>query len=159
MLTDDSRPGEEKEKLLTLNLQDLVVLAGNHVDIVAPAKNKLGDLLEKIWRFRCHRVPDDAVERRLHRAGRYFERLQKIGTNSDRDDNCDQNHFAVFPPVRLPGYRRELMQFRIQLFGATLDLFSVALPQRSVQSPDVRADRVISLCLQNIALVAQLLLG
>jgi hypothetical protein len=51
------------------------------------------------------------------------------------------------------------MQFGIQLFGAALNLFSVALPQRSVQSPYVRADRIMSRWVENIALVTQIFLG
>src|SRR5438128_8672878 len=145
MLTDDSRPGEEKEKLLALNLQDLVVLARNDVDVIAAAKNKLSDLLENTRRFLRHRMPDDAVERRLHRTGRDFERLQIVGANTDRHDDCDQNDFAILPPMRLPRHRRELVEFRIQLFSATFNMFSVALVQRVVKSRDVCADRLFSL--------------
>ena len=159
MLTDDSRPGEEKEELLTLNLQDLVVLTGNDVDVIATAKNKLSDLLENTRRFLRHRMPDDAIERRLHRTGRDFERWQKVGANTDRHDNRDQNHFAILPPMRFPRHRRELVEFRIQLFSATFNLFSVVLAQRRMKSPNVRGDRIIGLGVQNIALVAQIFLG
>src|SRR5438105_1958589 len=51
------------------------------------------------------------------------------------------------------------MQFCIQIFGSALNLFSVALPQRRVQSPYVRADRIISRRVENIALVTQIFLG
>src|SRR5439155_14343980 len=95
--TDDPRPGEEKEKLLTLNLQDLVVYPRNHLEVAAPANDELGDLLENIWRLRRHRPPDNAVEGRLHLTGRNFERLQEIGTNTDRNDDRDQNYFTIFP--------------------------------------------------------------
>src|SRR5207237_9262432 len=66
---------------------------------------------------------------------------------------------AILPPMRLPRHRRELVEFRIQLFSATFNLFSVALAQRGVKSPNVRTDRIIGLGVQNIALVAQLFLG
>jgi len=61
--------------------------------------------------------------------------------------------------MRLPRHRRELVEFRIQLFSATFNLFSVALAQRGVKSPNVRTDRIIGLGVQNIALVAQIFLG
>ena len=51
------------------------------------------------------------------------------------------------------------MQLRVQVFGAGFNLFSVALSQRSMQSPNVRADSVISRRVQNIALVTQIFLG
>ena len=47
-------------------------------------------------------MTDDAVQRRLHRAGRNLERLQKIGANPDRHDDGDEDDFDVFPPVRFP---------------------------------------------------------
>ena len=47
-------------------------------------------------------MADDAVQRRLHRAGRNFERLDEIGADADRDDDRDQDDFDVFAPVQLP---------------------------------------------------------
>src|SRR5437879_7778808 len=149
----------EKEKLLTLNLQDLVVYPGNHVDVVAPANDELGDLLENIWRLRRHRPPDNAVEGRLHRTGRNFERLQEIGTNTDRNDDRDQNYFTIFPPVRLPRHRRALMQFCVQFFGSAFDLLTIALAQCGMQPADIRANQIIRFRVQNIAFVAQIFLG
>src|SRR5438876_11835481 len=117
MLADDSRPGEEKEKLLTLHLQDLVVFFGDNVDVVAPEDDKLSNSSHQIRRWCIRRksfeipcaaavlvmtflfcgdvlfpivevlIPDDPAKRRLHRTSRYFERLQQVGANTDRHDN------------------------------------------------------------------------
>src|SRR5882724_9168394 len=61
--------------------------------------------------------------------------------------------------MRFPCDRRELVEFRIQLFSATFNLFSVVLAQRGMKSPNIRGDRIIGLGVQNIALVAQIFLG
>src|SRR2546430_10588076 len=107
MLADDPRPGEEKEKLLALNLQDLVVFGRDDVNVIAAAKNEFGNLLQNVWGLRRHRVTDNSVQRGLHRTGWNFEWLEKIGTNADRHHDCDQDHFAVLPPVRLPSHRNQ----------------------------------------------------
>src|ERR1700737_2178799 len=55
-------------------------------------------------------VTDDPVQSRLHRAGRNLEWLDKIGADADGHHDWDQNHFAIFPPMRLPRNRRELVK-------------------------------------------------
>ncbi len=143
MLADNSRPGEEKEKLLLLDLQHLIVLLRNDVDVISAAKNELRHLPQHIWWRRSHRVSDNSVQRRLHRAGWNFERLQKIGTNPDRDHDGDENDFDILAPVRFPRHRCQLVQFGIELFGAAFDLFSIALFQRRMQPPIMPADFVV----------------
>src|SRR5437764_6766624 len=114
VLADDARPGEEKEKLLLLDLQDLIVFLRHYIDVIASAKNELRHLLQQIRRWRGHGPADNSVERRLHRAGWNLERLQKIRADPDRDDDCDQNDFDILAPVRFPGDRRQLVQFGIK---------------------------------------------
>src|SRR5438105_10937798 len=107
VLTNETRESEEKEKLFLLYLQDLIVLARDDVDVISAAHHEFSDLLKKIRQRDCrfYFVTDDPVERRLHRTGWDFERLQKIGTNSYRYHNRDQNYFAIFPPVGFPRHR------------------------------------------------------
>ena len=51
------------------------------------------------------------------------------------------------------------MQFRVQLFGPAFDLFSIALLQSGVQTPDICANQIVTLRVENIALVTQIFLG
>ena len=103
-------------------------------------------------------MPDDAVQRRLHRPGWNLERLQKVRTNSDRHHDRHQDHFAIFPPVRFPRDRRELVKPRIQLFCVDLDLFMIALPQCRLQPAHIGLDLVRGRRIQYVAFVAQILL-
>ena len=102
---DDARQGEEEEKFLLLDLHDLVIGARHHIDVIAAQHDELGHLPQQIRRRPAHGTTDNAVERRLHRAGRDLEGLQKIRADSDRHHHCDQDHLAVLPPVRFPGHR------------------------------------------------------
>src|SRR5262249_26817703 len=108
-LAYQSRKGKEEGYFLWHDLKNLVVLARNQVDVIATQKNEFDGLSQNIWRGLAARMTDNSVERRLHRAGRNFERLQKIGANPDGDHDRNQNHFAVFSPVRFPRHRCELM--------------------------------------------------
>ena len=56
---------------------------------------------------------------------------KKIGTNADRDDDRDENHFDILAPVRFPGHRGELVQFGVELFGPAFDL----LVDRAASAP------------------------
>ena len=77
-------------------------------------------------------MADNSVERRLHRSGRNLKRLQKIGADTDRDDDGDENNFAVFPPMRFPIYRRLRSQQGIQLFARFADRPLVTLSDGGV---------------------------
>ncbi len=106
MLADNPRPGEEKEKFPLLDLQHLIVLLGDHVDVITAANNEFSSLPKNIrWR-RSHRAANDSIEGRLHRSRRNFERLQEIRSNPDCDYDRDQNYFDIFAPMRFPGHRR-----------------------------------------------------
>ena len=105
VLPADFREGKEESVFLRNDLPDGVFLGGNDIDVVASEDEVLTDPLEKIreGRRRIDPVADDPIQRRLHGTGRNLERLQKIGPNSDRDHDCDQDHFYVFPPGRVLG--------------------------------------------------------
>src|SRR5690242_11191292 len=125
--TNDPRERKEETKPYGFNFFDLIVLLRHHIDVIATAENELRDLLEEIWRRRGRRMANDSVERRLHRAGWNFKRLQKIGANTDRDDDGHQNHFDILAPMRFPRHRSQLVQLRVQLFRAAFDFLTVAL--------------------------------
>src|ERR1700730_3469052 len=106
-MTNQSGKGKKEEELLRLHLQDLIILAGNDIDVIAPAHDKLGCLLHNIRDrlTRLVRVTDDSIQGGLHRAGRDLEWLQEIRTNADCHYDGDQDDLDVLPPMRFPVYR------------------------------------------------------
>ena len=75
MLTSEPGECEKEEEFFLLDLHDLIILARNDVDVIAPEDDELADLPQKIWR-RCRGgMADDSIQGRLHRASRNLERL------------------------------------------------------------------------------------
>ena len=61
LLADQSRKRKEEEHFLWHDLQNLILLARDHVDVIATQNNKLGNLLQKIWRRLHSGMTDDSV--------------------------------------------------------------------------------------------------
>jgi hypothetical protein len=98
MIADDPRKGEEEEELSGRNIHDRVLRARDDVDVVAAEDDKINHLLKEVRRGCGRGMADDAIERRLHRAGRDFERLDEVRPDADRYDDRDQDHFDIFAP-------------------------------------------------------------
>ena len=60
-LAVQSRKRKEEEHFLWHDLQNLIILARDHVDVIATQNNKLGNLLQKIWRRLHGGMTDDSV--------------------------------------------------------------------------------------------------
>src|SRR4030095_9933102 len=125
-LTHQSRKSKKEGYFLRHNLENLVVLARNHVDVIATQKNKFDDLSQNIWRRLGARMTDNSVDGGLHRAGRNFEWLQKIAANPYRDHDRNQNHFAVFSPMRFPRYRCEFVERLIKSLRCAVNFLPVS---------------------------------
>src|SRR6266496_2652325 len=76
-LAVQSRKRKEEEHFLWHDFQNLIILARDHVDVIATQNNELGNL------------------------------LQKIGADAYGHNDRNQNHFAVLPPMRLPCHGRQ----------------------------------------------------
>ena len=103
-------------------------------------------------------MTNDPIERGLHRSSRDLERLQEVRADSDGHDNRDQNHFTILPPVRLPRYRHELVQFCVKLFGAGFDLVAISLAQRGLEQVNVCFDLFAIDGVENVAFITKVLL-
>ena len=60
-LAPQSRKRKEEEHVLWHDLQNLIILARDHVDVIATQNNELGDLLQKIWGRLHGGMTDDSV--------------------------------------------------------------------------------------------------
>src|SRR5262249_22070296 len=109
-LTHEFRKSKKERDFSRHDLENLVVLARNNVNVIATQNKDLHDWPQIVGRRAGTGMPNDPIKGRLHRAGGNFERLQKIRANPDRDYDRPQDTFAVFPPMRFPSYRRQLMQ-------------------------------------------------
>src|SRR5438034_11614808 len=60
-LAVQSRKRKEEEHFLWHDLQYLIMLARDQTEVIATANNKLGDLLQEIWRRLHSGMTDDSV--------------------------------------------------------------------------------------------------
>ena len=158
VLQDHARKREEEEKLFRGDLQNLVLLRGNNVDVIASAGDKIEGSPHQVRRRTFARITDNAVERRLHRARGNLEGLEKIGANSHGHDDGHKDDLAVFPPMRFPGDGRELVQMGVERFRAALDLCAIALMQGRLQAAHPRGDLFALGFVEHVGFVTQELL-
>ena len=135
----DARESEEKEKLPRSHILDRVLLSRDDVDVVAAEDDEIDDLFEKVRRRRGRGLTDDAVERRLHRAGRDFEGLDEIGADADRDHDRDQDHFDVLAPDGVLMWRRVRGEERVEPLRFFMRRAVVARGHRGAHLVDLSA--------------------
>src|ERR1051326_3027338 len=58
---DQSRKCEKEQNFLGHNLDNLILLLGNHVNVIATENNELADLSQNVWRQLRAGMTDDSV--------------------------------------------------------------------------------------------------
>src|SRR4029077_7483699 len=127
-LADQLGKRKEKKHFLWLNFKQLIILAGNNVNVVATHDDEFANLSQNVRRWSCARITNNPVQGRLHKVCGNLRRLQEIGTTAHRHNNGHQNHLAILSPMRLPCHWRQSVKSFIQRVGCAVYSLAISLP-------------------------------